>query len=70
MAALFGQLHPLGTIPASVLFGGLIVGGNKMQRAVQVPSSLITAMLGLMVLFVVSANIWARVRARRREMHE
>ncbi|KPL80548.1 ABC transporter permease [Ornatilinea apprima] len=70
VAALFGQLHPLGTIPASVLFGGLIVGGNKMQRAVQVPSSLITAMLGLMVLFVVSANIWARVRARRREMHE
>ncbi|NMC53777.1 MAG: ABC transporter permease [Chloroflexi bacterium] len=70
VAALFGQLHPLGTIPASVLFGGLIVGGNKMQRAVQVPSSLITAMLGLMVLFVVSANIWARVRARKREMHE
>lgn len=70
VAALFGQLHPLGAIPASVLFGGLIVGGNKMQRAVQVPSSLITAMLGLMVLFVVSANIWARVRARRREMHE
>jgi len=70
VAALFGQLHPLGAIPASVLFGGLIVGGNKMQRAVQVPSSLITALLGLMVLFVVSANIWARTRARRREMHE
>jgi simple sugar transport system permease protein len=70
VAALFGQLHPLGTIPASILFGGLIVGGNKMQRAVQVPSSLITAMLGLMVLFVVSANIWSRVSARRREMHE
>jgi simple sugar transport system permease protein len=69
VAALFGKLHPLGAIPASILFGGLLVGGNKMQRAVQVPSSLIDAMLGLVVLFVVSADIWSRHRARRRETH-
>lgn len=67
VAALFGKLHPLGAIPASVLFGGLLVGGNKMQRAVQVPSALIDTMLGLVVLFVVSADIWSRKRARRRE---
>jgi simple sugar transport system permease protein len=47
VAALFGQLHPLLTIPASVLFGSLLVGANSMQRAVQVPSSLITALNGL-----------------------
>jgi len=70
VAALFGKLHPLGVIPASVLFGGLLVGGNKMQRVVQVPSSLIDAMLGLVVLFVVSADIWSRRRARRREINE
>ena len=27
VAALFGKLHPLGAIPSSILFGGLLVGG-------------------------------------------
>ena len=38
VAALLGGLHPLGVIPASILFGGLLVGANQMQRSVQVPS--------------------------------
>lgn len=66
VAALFGKLHPLGAIPASVLFGGLLVGGDKMQRAVQIPQVMVTAMLGLVVLFVVSSEIWSRRRASRR----
>ena len=70
VAALFGKLHPLGLIPASVLFGGLLVGGDRMQRAMQVPSAMIMALMGLVVLFVVSSEIWARRRARRREMNE
>ncbi len=69
VAALFGSLHPLGTIPASILFGGLLVGADKMQRAVQVPSSLIDTLLGLVVLFVVGSQIWSRLRTRRRETH-
>ena len=69
VAALFGKLHPLGAIPASVLFGGLLVGGNRMQRVVQVPSALIDAILGLVVIFVVSADIYARKRAQRREIN-
>jgi general nucleoside transport system permease protein len=70
VAALFGKLHPLGLIPASVLFGGLLVGGDRMQRAMQIPSAMIMALMGLVVLFVVSSEIWARRRARRREMSE
>jgi simple sugar transport system permease protein len=70
VAALFGKLHPLGAIPASILFGGLLIGGEKMQRAVQVPSSLVDVMLGLVVIFVVSSEIWSRRRARKREIHE
>jgi simple sugar transport system permease protein len=62
---LFGKLHPIGAIPASVLFGALLVGADKMQRAVQVPSALIDTLLGLVVLFVVSAEIWSQWRARR-----
>jgi general nucleoside transport system permease protein len=67
VAALFGNLHPLGAIPASILFGGLLVGADKMQRSVQVPSALVDTLLGITVLFVVSSAIWARRRARRRE---
>jgi simple sugar transport system permease protein len=55
VAALFGGLHPLGIIPASWLFGSLLVGADKMQRAVQVPSALIDMLLGLVVLFVVGS---------------
>jgi len=66
VAALFGKLHPLGTIPASVLFGALLVGGNKLQRAVQVPSALITVLIGLVIVFVVGSDLWSRRRAQRR----
>lgn len=67
VAALFGKLHPMGAIPASILFGGLLVGGDKMQRAVQVPNVMITALLGLIVLFVVSSDLWARRQAEKLE---
>lgn len=67
VVALFGQLHPLGAIPASFLFGALIVGANKLQRVMQVPSSFIIALNGLVVVFVVSADYWRRRLARRRE---
>lgn len=66
VAALFGQLHPILTIPASILFGALLVGANKMQRVVQVPSALIIALNGLVVVFVVSSEFWRRRRQRRR----
>jgi len=68
VAALFGQLHPILTIPASILFGGLLVGANTMQRLVQVPSALITALNGLVVVFVVSSEIWRKRRQRKRQM--
>jgi len=70
VAALFGQLHPLGTIPASFFFGAMIVGANQMQRAVQVSSSLITALNGLLVIFVVSSEIFRMRIARKREIME
>jgi simple sugar transport system permease protein len=66
VAALFGKLHPLGIIPSSILFGGLLVGGDKMQRAIQTPQVLTQVILGLVVLFVVSTDYFVRRRARRR----
>jgi simple sugar transport system permease protein len=66
VAALFGSLHPLITIPASILFGALLVGANTMQRVTQVPSALITALNGLVVVFVVSSEIWRKKRQQKR----
>jgi simple sugar transport system permease protein len=66
VAALFGSLHPILTIPASILFGALLVGANTMQRVTQVPSALITALNGLVVVFVVSSEIWRKKRQQKR----
>ncbi len=68
VAALFGKLHPLGAIPASFIFGALIVGANSLQRAMQVPAALITALNGLVVVFVVCSDIFSRRLARRRQI--
>jgi general nucleoside transport system permease protein len=64
VAALFGGLNPLLTIVSSFVFGGLLVGGNFMQITVQVPTALIVALNGLVVVFVVAID-YPRRRARR-----
>jgi len=60
VAALFGRLHPLGTIPAAVLFGALLLGADMMQRAVNIPAAMIMVIQGLVVLFVVSSDYFQR----------
>jgi len=70
VAALFGGLHPLTTIPASFLFGALLVGANKLQRAVQVPAALIGALNGLVVIFVVSTDLIRHRLTQRRALRE
>jgi simple sugar transport system permease protein len=66
VAALFGKLHPLGAVPAAFLFGSLLVGADRMQRAIQVPNAMIIALQGLVVLFVVASDYYVRRSARRR----
>jgi simple sugar transport system permease protein len=67
VAALFGGLHPLWTVPSSFLFGGLLVGANAMQREIQIPSALAVGLNGLVVVFVVASN---RLRDRLRDRAE
>jgi simple sugar transport system permease protein len=64
VAALFGSLHPLYTVPASLLFGGMLTGGIELQRELQVPSTLIVALNGVVVVFVV-ASFKLRTRLER-----
>ncbi len=67
VVALFGRLHPLGAIPSAFLFGAMLVGADKMQRTIQIPSATIIALQGLVVIFVVSSDIWVRRRTARRQ---
>jgi general nucleoside transport system permease protein len=55
VAALFGALHPIATIPASFFFGGMLTGGIQLQRELQVPAALIVALNGVIVIVVVSS---------------
>ncbi|HLY28898.1 MAG TPA: ABC transporter permease [Aggregatilineales bacterium] len=55
VVALFGGLHPLAAIPASLIFGGLLVSGSKLQ-SVGVSSAMVTVLQGLIVLCVVGSN--------------
>lgn len=56
VAALFGGLHPLWTIPSAMLFGALLTGATQLQRVLQVPAALAVALNGIIVIFVVSST--------------
>jgi ABC-type uncharacterized transport system permease subunit len=64
VVALFGGLNPLWTIVSAFFFGGLIVGGSSLQVATGVPSDLVTALSGIVVVLVVALE-YQRQRARR-----
>ncbi len=66
VVALFGGLNPLWTIVSAFAFAGLLVGGTAMQVVTNVPSDLIVALNGLVVVFVVSLE-YVRRRARALE---
>jgi len=63
VVALFGGLSPLWGIISAFLFGGLLTGGDALQVATGVPADMVTALEGLVVVFVVSLE-YMRHRAR------
>ncbi|MGE4566501.1 MAG: hypothetical protein AAEB43_02465, partial [Acidimicrobiales bacterium] len=67
VAALFGGLHPLWTVPSAFLFGALLTGATQLQRVLQVPASLAVALNGIIVIFVISSS---RVRVRLKKLLE
>jgi general nucleoside transport system permease protein len=69
VVALFGGLNPLWTILSAFVFAGLLVGGTAMQVVTNVPSDLIVALNGLVVVFVVSLE-YVRRRARAEQAAE
>ena len=60
VVTLFGALNPMWSIISAFLFGGLIVGGDALQVATGVPADMVTALEGLVVVFVVSLEYMRR----------
>jgi len=52
LVAMLGKLRPFGIVVASILFGGLLVGGDAMQRVGGVPAPLVFVLQGLIVLLL------------------
>lgn len=56
-SALLGKLTPLGTVIASILYAGMGVGAEAMQRQANLPSSVIFIVQSLIVLFMLASDL-------------
>jgi simple sugar transport system permease protein len=55
--ALLGRTHPIGVIPAALLFGGLRAGASRMQFLTQIPVDVIQVIQALVLVFVAAPAI-------------
>ena len=60
--AALGAFHPIGIIISSFFFAVLQIGGESMQRAVDVPVDLIFVLQGILVLTVLIVQKWISTR--------
>jgi len=60
VVALLSYLHPLFAVFVSVLFAGLMVGADSMQRMAGLPAALIYVVQGLVVLFVLGSEYFVK----------
>ncbi len=63
--AMLGRLHPLGVVPAAILFGASVTGISAMQIAVNVPVAINQAIQGVILIFLLMADVLVRYRVRR-----
>lgn len=65
--ALLAKNHPLGVIPAAVLFGAMSAGAGTMQLEADVPQKVIFIIQALIIFFVAAEQlaIWILRRGRR-----
>lgn len=65
VVALLARLHPLWVLPVALLYGGLSVGADAMQRSTGTPSSIVFILQALLVLLVLASPVALRYRLRR-----
>lgn len=64
IVALLAKLNPIAVIPAALLYGGMTVGANAMQRRAGIPSSITFILQSLIVLMVLASDIFRRYRVK------
>lgn len=70
VVALLARNHPIGVLPAAVLFGALASGGNAMQISAGVPFHLVDILQGLIIFFIAGEGLlryapWGRPNRQR-----
>ena len=60
VVALLARLNPLAVIPTAIVYGGLQVGGNAMQRQSGLPTSAVLILQSLIVLMILAADLLRR----------
>lgn len=68
VVALLARLDPLWVVPTAILYGGMTVGADAMQRATGIPSSIAFILQSLMVLLVLASALLRRYRFRPRAL--
>jgi simple sugar transport system permease protein len=64
VAALLGKLHPAGVVVAALLYAGMTVGADAMQRQAGLPGSIIFMIQSLIVLFILASDLFRHYRLR------
>lgn len=64
VVALLGQTNPTGVLAAAILFAGLQVGASTMESAVGVPSSIVTTVQYLIVIFIIGRGAFDLIRRK------
>lgn len=64
VVALLGQTNPTGVLAAAIMFAGLQVGASTMESAIGVPSSVVTIIQYLIVIFVIGRGAFDLVRRK------
>ena len=72
IVALLARLNPLAVLPAALLYGGMGVGADAMQRRANIPASITYILQSLIVLLVLASSLlrtyrfnFAALRAKR-----
>ena len=66
VVALLARLNPLAVLPTAILYGGMSVGADAMQRTNGVPSSIAAILQSLIVMFVMAGDMLRFYRIGRR----
>jgi len=66
--ALLAKNHPIGVIPAAILFGALSAGAGTMQLEAEVPQKIILIIQALVIFFVAADEVFTwKVKRRQKE---